>query len=58
MIIIKHPDRWFVFYDDQDDGERELFRVQLPEAGCTQAELEKFLDHIKREVQQRETEPS
>ncbi len=58
MIVVKHPDGWVVFYDDKDDGETELFRVSLPEGGCTAAELEKFVDYIRREVIRREVGPS
>ncbi len=37
----------------EDDGETEVARVVLPEGGCTIAELERFLEYLKREAKLR-----
>jgi hypothetical protein len=55
MICITQPDGWTVFY--ADDGETEIGRVKLPD-GCTAAELERFIDHVKREAARKAHGPS
>lgn len=52
MIFIKQTDGWCVFY--ADDGETELGRFKPPSNGFTMAELEQFIEHLKREAKQRE----
>lgn len=55
-MIVRHDDGWTVFYDGT--GDREIARVKFPEGGCTMAELELFIDHLKREAKLREVGPS
>lgn len=55
MIRISQPDGWVAFYDDES---KELFRVLPPPEGFTVADLEKFIEYLKRDVKQREVGPS
>jgi hypothetical protein len=41
-----------------DDQETEIGRVVLPEGGCTSAEIERFIDHLKREALRKDLGPS
>lgn len=47
---------WIVLY--ADDHETELGRIRPPSNGFTQAELEQFIEHLKREAKQKEHGPS
>lgn len=55
MICINQPDGWTVFY--ADDGETEIGRVKMP-PDVTSAEIDLFVEHLKREAKRKEHGPS
>jgi hypothetical protein len=55
-VITKRNGNTVTYYSD--DMERVLFEVTLPEGGFTLAELELFIEHLKREEAKREVGPS
>ena len=56
-MIMRRPDtRTIVFLDD--DGEREIGRVVLPDGGVTAAEMQQFIEHLQREAKRKEHGPS
>lgn len=56
MIRRAEPDGWIVFY--ADDGETEVGRFKPPADGMTVAELDLFIEHLKREAKRRDVGPS
>lgn len=55
MICINQPDGWIVFY--ADDGETEVGRFKPP-PNFTMADLDQFIEHLKREAKRKEHGPS
>ena len=55
MIVRKDGD-WLIYL--QDDGATEIIRVKPPKGGFTMAEWEKFVDHLKKELQAMELGPN
>jgi hypothetical protein len=56
MICRTQDDGWVAFFTD--DGETEVFRVKPPDGGFTMAELEQFMEYLKRDAAKREVGPS
>lgn len=56
MIVRKMPTGELVFLDEK--GEREIFRVRPPKEGFTIAELEGFIERLKKEVKVKEIGPN
>lgn len=51
-MIERKEGEWVVYYDD-DDGEREIARVQFP-PNVTQDEKERFAAHLMKLAKERE----
>jgi hypothetical protein len=51
-MIARREGGWIVYY--RDDGVTELIRVKPPKDGFTMAEWEKFIAHLKKELQAKE----
>lgn len=51
-MIARREDEWLVYYCD--DGVTELIRVKPPKGGFSMAEWEKFIAHLKKELQAKE----
>jgi hypothetical protein len=56
MIFRRLDERTIVIV--ADDQETEIGRMALPRGGCTSAEIEQFIEHLKRETARKEHGPS
>lgn len=57
MIVRKTADGTIVFYEEVDGEEHEKLRVKMPK-DITMAEIEQFIEYLKKEVEKNQHGPN